>query len=366
MIHGTHKFIAIALESPEEEALWTAIFASQGLTAVVIAPARGDTAAFAADPRLGDCMALVADAPALLSQGIAPGPFAVAARARFSGLRVFIRLPARVGISAQEQAWARGAGIASLLPGSTVAAPRESVVPVLARILENLDVGRVDEARLKLCLDSLVSRGVEPRMGRVKDIHVDAYHFESGGVNVSRIFERMQQGGAVEVADRAYRGKEYRECFIASEAIDWIEATYAVNRALATRIGSFLWRTGRFHHVVRDAAFADGFLFFRFGGQRADLDRVDLARVAQDIRAGRGPAISNRAYLGKVHARCFVGSEAVEWLCRTCLLTRGAAETIGQRLLDLGVLHHVLDEHGFIGGNYFYRFRADEAALEPA
>jgi len=32
-------------------------------------------------------------------------------------------------------------------------------------------------------------------------------------------------------------------------------------------------------------------------------------------------------------------------------------------MLELGIFHHVLDEHGFVEGRYFYRFRADEAAL---
>ena len=43
-------------------------------------------------------------------------------------------------------------------------------------------------------------------------------------------------------------------------------------------------------------------------------------------------------------------------------LQPGAAESLGQRLLELGVFHHVLDQHGFMDGNFYYRFRADEAA----
>src|ERR1700694_4934502 len=88
-----------------------------------------------------------------------------------------------------------------------------------------------------------------------------------------------------------------------AEMIDRMVSDFGMKRATAARAGSFLWRTGRIHHVLR---------------------------------------------------------EAVEWLQDRYRLTRGEAEATGQRLLELGALHHVLDEHGFVDGNFFYRFRADE------
>ena len=364
MIQRTAKFIALCLASREEESLWKAIFASQDLHAIVVAPGIGGVETFGTDSRFADCASLIVDAPALLAHGIAPAALAGVVRGRFPNLAIFVRLPARTGISAAEQAWARAAGIASLLPGSTVAAWQDSIAPVLARILENTGGARIDPARLRACLDALVKQGIEPRPGVVNDIHADAFRLETAGLNPSQVFERMQQEGAVWVAGRTYRGKTYPECFVASTAIDWAESTLSIPRLLATQLCMFLWRTGRFHHVVRDAEFADGFLFFRFGGRRADLDRVDLARAEAEMRADGGLEIKDRAYLGKTYERCFVGADACEWLTRSYGLTLGAAETVGQRLLELGVLHHVVDAHGFIGGNYFYRFRADEVALE--
>ena len=49
--------------------------------------------------------------------------------------------------------------------------------------------------------------------------------------------------------------------------------------------------------------------------------------------------------------------------CASFALSAQAAETVGQRLLELGVFHHVVDEHGFVESKFFYRFRADEETI---
>ena len=38
---------------------------------------------------------------------------------------------------------------------------------------------------------------------------------------------------------------------------------------------------------------------------------------------------------------------------------------LGQLLMDRGAFRHVLDEHGFEDGNFFYRFREDEQPRTP-
>ncbi len=73
--------------------------------------------------------------------------------------------------------------------------------------------------------------------------------------------------------------------------------------------------------------------------------------------------VAERTYLAKTYPRCFVGDDAARWLMQRFALPLGAAETIGQRLLELGVFHHVVDEHGFVESKFFYRFRADEETI---
>jgi hypothetical protein len=193
----------------------------------------------------------------------------------------------------------------------------------------------------------------------VKDIHELARRLKHEGVNGTEVFEALRSERGL-VADRRYRGKIYPECFVASKAIDFMVSRFAMSRDTALAVGIFLWRTGRIHHVLRDASFADGFFFFRIGATPHTADSIDLGEVHAAMRARDGVRVSDRVYMGKTYARCFVGSEAVAWLRKRYRLTQGEAESVGQSLLELGELHHVVDEHGFVGEDYFYRFRADD------
>ncbi len=88
-------------------------------------------------------------------------------------------------------------------------------------------------------------------------------------------------------------------------------------------------------------------------------DDADTSSVVERMRGPGGVEIRDRRHLLRVHPRCFVGREAVDWLVRCEKISRAEAAALGQRLVDLGVIHHVLDEHGFRDGHFFYRFREE-------
>jgi small-conductance mechanosensitive channel len=91
-----------------------------------------------------------------------------------------------------------------------------------------------------------------------------------------------------------------------------------------------------------------------------DWDDAEITRVIERLRSEGGIAIRDRRHLLATHPRCFVGREAVDWLVRHEHVSRGEAVALGQRLVELGVVHHVLDEHPFRDGHFFYRFREDD------
>jgi hypothetical protein len=90
------------------------------------------------------------------------------------------------------------------------------------------------------------------------------------------------------------------------------------------------------------------------------LAEIDVDALAARLRGENGVAIEDRRHLATLYPRCFVGREAVDWLVRTEELTREEAVAVGHLLVENGTIHHVLDEHPFRDGRYFYRFRADE------
>lgn len=354
--------VALILDGREEESLWLGALESQGMPAQAL-PMSADLERIATDGRMTHARAVVVDAPLIASRGVACSAFASFLVQRLPGIAVFVRLPRRTGISAPEQAWARHAAIASLLPGSTVAAWQDSLVPVLSRVLAGIGHRAMDLGKLEAYLNGLLRSGAEPRPGFMKDAYADAYQLETAGVNAAKLCEAMQAESGIVDAERTWRGRTYAECFVASQAVEWLAVRFGLRRELALRACTFLWRTGRLHHVLRDADFRDDFLFFRFSGRRAELDRVDLVALEAAMRARGGLAIEERTHLSKTYPRCFVGDEATRWIRARCGVPLGAAETIGQRMLELGIFHHVLDEHDFVEGKYFYRFRADEAML---
>jgi small-conductance mechanosensitive channel len=84
-----------------------------------------------------------------------------------------------------------------------------------------------------------------------------------------------------------------------------------------------------------------------------------IAALAARMREPGGVAIADRRHLFRVHVRCCVGSEIVGWLVTEEKLTRSEAVGVGRRMLELGLLRHVLDEHGFEDAYLFYRFSGD-------
>jgi potassium-dependent mechanosensitive channel len=92
----------------------------------------------------------------------------------------------------------------------------------------------------------------------------------------------------------------------------------------------------------------------------AARDGLDIDALVERMRAPGGLDVQDRRHRLSVYPKCFVGVEAVGWLMQSLDLTRDDAIRLGQTLVERRIVHHVLDEHPFRDGNYFYRFYADE------
>ncbi|MEO1350093.1 MAG: mechanosensitive ion channel protein [Cyanobacteria bacterium J06635_15] len=90
------------------------------------------------------------------------------------------------------------------------------------------------------------------------------------------------------------------------------------------------------------------------------LVALDLKQLVAAMRNVGGIQIKDRQFHLKTYRRCFVGSEAVDWLVSYLSISRKEAVQLGQRLIDENWIHHVLDDQAFQDEYFFYRFRWDE------
>ncbi|NEQ47131.1 MAG: mechanosensitive ion channel [Leptolyngbya sp. SIOISBB] len=90
---------------------------------------------------------------------------------------------------------------------------------------------------------------------------------------------------------------------------------------------------------------------------------IEIQELVAQMRGRNGLDIRDRRFGLHVYTRCFVGSEAVQWLMQQQLASREEAIKLGQVLVERGIIHHVTDEHTFKDSHLFYRFFEDEMEL---
>ncbi|NJL82212.1 MAG: mechanosensitive ion channel [Chloroflexaceae bacterium] len=93
-------------------------------------------------------------------------------------------------------------------------------------------------------------------------------------------------------------------------------------------------------------------------------EEYDWEGIVSRMRGPSGLDIRDRRHRFQLFPKCFVGTEAVQWLMEQEKATRAEAIAIGRLLVALGIIHHVLDEHSFRDDHLFYRFYMDET--DPA
>ena len=192
-------------------------------------------------------------------------------------------------------------------------------------------------------------------------------------LDVQEVAQQMRSGEEpLDVRDRSYLLKKYPKCFVGSEAVDWLARHHQLTRPQAVKLGERMFEAGLFHHVADDHDFTDGNFFFRFFADEdalsavtsktrsLDIDTLDVKDVATRMRGAGGVDVAARRYLLKSYPKCFIGTEAVDWLALNYRLSRPLAVKLGERMVAEGIFHHVADDHDFKDGDFFYRYFADE------
>ena len=221
---------------------------------------------------------------------------------------------------------------------------------LFAALLENADVVAASSRRVAPYLRAAARTNTANVNAR---LIADA---EAEGIDLSALAFRMQRSGGVDIKDRRYRLRIYPECFVASEGVTWLERALRVSRDKAVAVGQALQSAGLIYHVAKEQPFTDEELFFRVAQIPTQWN---MERFYSLIRSEAGFAVADRTHMGTKYGKCFVGSEAVDWI-QAQGHTVNEALSMGQRLFDLSLAHHVVDEHPFKNEKLYYRFYRDE------
>ena len=182
--------------------------------------------------------------------------------------------------------------------------------------------------------------------------------------DLEEIVRKMLEEDGLAIKDRQYKWKNYPRCFIGSEAVTWLQASFDLSQERALQLGQRLMDEKWIHHVTDEHPFKDEYLFYRVDQLRG-FRNIPIADLALEEIVGAmlkidGLAIKDRQYKWKNYPRCFIGSEAMTWLQENLGLSQEEALQLGQRLIDEKWIHHVTDEHSFRDEYLFYRFYLHE------
>ena len=90
------------------------------------------------------------------------------------------------------------------------------------------------------------------------------------GLDLKQLVTQMGGEHGVEIKNRVYKFKIYPQCFIGSEAVDWLKKQYNISRSDAIELGQRLRDEKWLHHVCDEHDFEDGYFFYRFLSRRIE------------------------------------------------------------------------------------------------
>lgn len=96
--------------------------------------------------------------------------------------------------------------------------------------------------------------------------------------HLKEVTQRLKQG--LEVKDRRFRLKTYKQVFLGTDAVKFFLAEkYVANIADAVALGSELMAAGVFQHCLRDHPFKNEPLFYRFVDQDIFHGGYELSKI---------------------------------------------------------------------------------------
>lgn len=85
-------------------------------------------------------------------------------------------------------------------------------------------------------------------------------------VDLGAVWSGLLGSDGVEVADRSHLGKVYSQCWVGSDAVDWVHRRFSLARHEARIVLHRLMQCGLIEHVALSRPVIDGAFFYRFSG----------------------------------------------------------------------------------------------------
>jgi uncharacterized protein (DUF1499 family) len=172
--------------------------------------------------------------------------------------------------------------------------------------------------------------------------------------DLEKIVEAMKDPkSGVEVKNRTVWLTNYKSCFSASDAIDWLikVAGEARTREEAVEKGQEMVQRFMISHVTGSSTFADEkSLYFYFVPH--EFSEIAMAMLDWET----GVSIQTRQYKLWTYSSCFIGSEGAAWIRNRYNITQEEALTIGRTLVKYNIIAHVAGKHDFKDEYLFYTF----------
>lgn len=165
---------------------------------------------------------------------------------------------------------------------------------------------------------------------------------------LSQVCENIQED--IPVKDWKYRLKSYPQCFVGSQAVDYLcNYPNIEDRSQALAIGQQVMNAGIFYHVTHDRHLEDDpHVFYRFTStteaistlSKDDSPTGSLYDLFQYLK--QNVPVRDRSGKFEMHEQCFVGADAVDFMClHDPLLDRNNATRLGQAMMEEGMLRAV-------------------------
>ncbi|MEM8604607.1 MAG: hypothetical protein AAGF24_12330 [Cyanobacteria bacterium P01_H01_bin.121] len=97
----------------------------------------------------------------------------------------------------------------------------------------------------------------------------------STNLDLDRVATDMFGPEGLDIRDRRYNFTVYPDCFVGSEAVDWLVQRYKIARQEAVEVGQLLVDNRIVHHVVDEHDFEDAYLFYEQLFQSIDSNGAD-------------------------------------------------------------------------------------------